>query len=574
MSRIIGIDVGGTNTNAAFVQDGNLIAIASCPTNHQDLLSTTTTVLERIASNIPHPEEQSLRLHLSTTLTTNAIMEGRGEPAAVIITHGPGVNPTDLEFPFPSFPVAGAIDHRGRETEPLNAEEVRQTLQRIRRNGIRALAVVGKFSVRNPSHELEIEELVRHEFPEFNAVTLGHRLSGRLNFPRRVVTAFLNASIFRLQAEFASMVKGISGRYGIQDPIFLLKADGGTMYLPESLVRPLETVLSGPAASIMGALALGEYSESHTAITLDIGGTTTEIAVLVKGEPLGERDGAVIANYRTLVPAFFTRSVGLGGDSQIRWSDGSLQIGPEREGPPVALGGPCLTPTDAVIVLEDVPLGDVKKARVELERVGREAGLAAEELARRIIAAFCEKAVREIGLVLKYLNNIPVYTVSEVLAPRELKPEKLIGMGGPAGYFLPKIAAAMGIDYQVLPCAEAANAIGAAVSRPTVAINLRADTALGKLVVPELDLMEDIQRAMLFDVRKARRMALEKAADFAVRTGAYQEAPEIEIGDEEVFNVVRGFYTAGKIFSLKAQVRPGINRVKIPYAWVQYGKKE
>ncbi len=77
MSRIIGIDVGGTNTNAAFVQDSNLIATASCPTNHQYLLSPTTTVLERIASNIPHPEEQSLRLHLSTTLTTNAIVEGR-----------------------------------------------------------------------------------------------------------------------------------------------------------------------------------------------------------------------------------------------------------------------------------------------------------------------------------------------------------------------------------------------------------------------------------------------------------------------------------------------------------------
>lgn len=562
MSRIIGIDVGGTNTNAALLENGTLIATAKCPTDHQDLLSSTKAVLEEIIHNNSALAKEALSLHLSTTLTTNAIVEERGEPAAAIVSPGPGVSLADLDIPFPMQVVDGAIDHRGRETRPLDLEQARQAMKSIRQKGIGALAVVGKFSIRNPQHELAMEQLAFKEFPEFGHVTLGHRLSGRLNFPRRVTTALLNAGVSHIQADFAAMVRQLSGRYGISGQIFILKADGGTMQLSESLVRPVETVLSGPAASIMGALALGTF-DGQTIVTLDIGGTTTEISVMVGGEPLGERDGAMIAGHRTLVPALFSRSIGLGGDSRISWSGGKLQIGPEREGPPVALGGPVLTPTDAVIALGEASLGDRQKALQELERLASPLGLEPLELATRIVDAFCEKADHAMNEVFSYLNNIPVYTVSEVLAPRNLKPDKLLGMGGPASYFIPKIAAQMALAYQVLPFAEAANAVGAAASRPTVGINLRADTALGKLVVPELDEMADIQRSMLFDIKRARQMAAEKATVYAKKTGAYSEGAPIEIADEEVFNVVRGFYTAGRIFSLKAQIRPGVSRVTI-----------
>ena len=563
MSRIIGIDVGGTNTNAAFLENGNLIATAKYPTDHHNLISSVNAVLEQIYHSIPHYPRGQLELHLSTTLTTNAIVEGRGRPVAAIITPGPGVNLSDLKFPFPTFPVKGIIDHRGRETEPLDLAEVRQALHSIRQTGVTAIAVVGKFSTRNPRHELAIAELVEKEYPETVPVTLGHSLSGRLNFPRRVMTAFLNASVCRIQTDFAKMVKELSSRYGIGQQIFLLKADGGTMLLTESLIRPVETILSGPAASIMSTLALGQ-PEGGTTVTLDIGGTTTEIGIITSGKPLEERDGAVIAGYRTLVPALFSRSFGLGGDSQVYWAEEKIQIGPGRKGPPIALGGPELTPTDAVIALGKVPFGDVRKAWVALEQFGREAGMGPEVTAKQIIAVFCEKATAQIRAVFDYLNSLPVYTVSEALAPQVLKPEKIIGMGGPAEFFIPKIAANLGLPYQVLPFAESANAVGAAASRPTVAINLRADTALGKMVVPELDEITDIHHGMLCDLKQIRETAWEKVAAYADRVGINPGQLEIEITDEEVFNVVRGFYTTGKIFLVKAQVRPGINPIKIP----------
>jgi N-methylhydantoinase A len=562
MSLVIGIDVGGTNTNAALLQDGKLVAVAQHPTNHQDLLEGAAVVLEEVGAALPKTAREILELHLSTTLTTNAIVEGRREPVAAVIVPGPGLNSEEFDFSVPTYLIGGAIDHRGRETAPLDLAELRRALSSIRQSGIAAVALVGKFAVRNPQHELEMAQVVRREFPELNLVTLGHRLSGRLNFPRRVTTAVLNAGICRLQAKFAAMVRELADRYGIGERVWLLKADGGTMRLPESLLRPVETVLSGPAASIMGALAWGA-SPSQVAVCLDIGGTTTEIAVLIAGEPLSERDGAVIAGYRTLVPALFSRSVGLGGDSRITWRDGKLQIGPERVGPPVACGGPEITPTDAVTVLADTGLGNRSRARAELGRFGQPAGLVPEELARVIVATFCTKLEAEIRAVFADLNRRPVYTVAEILAPQGLKPEKLVGMGGPAAYFIPKLAAQMGLKAETLPYAAAANAVGAAASRPTATLNLRADTALGTLVLPELDEFGRLPRPRLFEAKQARELIRTKTVVCAAQAGVATVPDEVEITEEEIFNVVRGFHTIGRIFSLRAQVKPQVRLVKI-----------
>lgn len=562
MRRIIGIDVGGTNTNAAYIENGKLLATAKHPTNQQDILLGTKAVLEQIMQAIPDQSQKQLELHLSTTLITNTIVQGQGEPVAVVVMSGPGVNLDDWGFPFPIYAVPGAIDHRGRETAPLNLEKLRQTLESIRQQGITTVAIVGKFSVRNPQHELAIARLINAEFPEFTTVTLGHNLSGRLNFPRRIITALFNASIAKLQADFVEMVQQLSRNYGISEPVFLMKADGGTMLLKQSLLRPMETLLSGPAASIMGALALGSIDNAPT-VTLDIGGTTTEIAVLVDGRAVEERDGAVIGGYSTLVAALFSRSMGLGGDSRVYWDGEKLQIGPERMGPPLALGGSEPTPTDAVIALGQLSYGDYHQACAGLEQFGKMQGLTTPEIAQRIIDLFCEKAVAGVQGVFEELRQMSMFTVSDVLNSEKLQPEKLLGMGGPAGIFIPKIAAKLDLPYQVLPYAEAANAVGAAASHPTVGINLRADTALGKLVIPELDEIVELKHPMLFELKSARQLACEKVAAYADQIGIGAQPAEVEIIDEEVFNVVRNFHTVGRIFSLKAQLRPGIDRIKL-----------
>ena len=534
------------------------MATAKAPTDQQNLHQGTRETMTELLRVLPKTEAGGVDLHLSTTLATNAIVEGKGEPTAVLIIPGPGLRWETLNLPFKIFPLSGYIDHRGREVRALEPGAIRTAVTAIKDAGFKALAVVGKFSPRNFQHELEVENLIKQEFPELPAVALGHRLSGRLNFPRRITTAALNASISRLQKEFVGMVRGVKDQYGL-GRIFLLKADGGTLALRDSVNRSIETILSGPAASLMGTIALAERLED--AVVLDIGGTTTEISVFSGGEPLAEREGAQIGGFPTLVPALFSRSIGLGGDSVVLFNGHRVTIGPQRMGAPVALGGSRVTPTDAVVVLGGAALGDQSKAEHALKAMGSPFGIDPFALAEKIVIAFAEKAAQAIKDLYKELNNRPVYTVSQVLAGVNLQPHQLIGMGGPAAFFIPKIGQQLGLPARVLPHYEAANAIGAAASRPTFAITFRADTALGKMVVPELDLTGTIDRPFLFGQETARKEAIKQIISYARKMGVCLEPAEIEITEEEVFNMVRGFRTIGKYYALRAQVKPGIHRV-------------
>ena len=195
--------------------------------------------------------------------------------------------------------------------------------------------------------------------------------------------------------------------------------------------------------------------------------------------------GAEIAGHKTLVPALFVRSIGLGGDSEIRLvrrPEGrkahlQLLIGPRRAGTPAALGGSRATPTDAAVVLGLTSIGDVNRAREVVAQLAGALGLGIEETAQEIINGFIRQLVEAVEDTYAYLESRPVYTISELLAPPDIRPGVLIGLGGPAQVFIPLAAQAMGIDWEVLPHHEEANAIGAAASRPTAAVTYHADTA-------------------------------------------------------------------------------------------------
>ncbi|HHU51596.1 MAG TPA: hydantoinase/oxoprolinase family protein [Firmicutes bacterium] len=578
MRYIIGIDVGGTNTNACLLQideahQGQVVKMAKTPTVHENLLFSTKQVLAEISRDLTVQDWTALEIHLSTTLITNAIVEGKGDPVATIVSPGPGLCLADAGLSIPLSSVGGAIDHRGRETAPLDMDEIRNALRGADRQGAKVVAVVGKFSPRNPKHELAIEDLIKREFPEFYPPTLGHRLSGRLNFPRRVNTSYLNAMVARLQREFIVKISQTLQEKGLSlspDPrevperprrkVFLLKADGGTISLEKSVTRPIETILSGPAASVMGALALTEARDSCT-VVLDIGGTTTDLSILVHGKPLAEKDGAEVGGYKTVVPAFFSRSIGLGGDSVVRYQAGRIRIGPERAGKAAALGGDSLTPTDAIVLTDGGSFGDRHRALAVMKEFCQKTGGSLQERAEEINQAFCQQVVQAINGIFAYLNSRPVYTVSEVLTPRELKPEKLIGLGGPAAYYLPRIARLLAVPYEVLPHYEGANAIGAAASRPTASISLRVDTAFGRAMVPELDFVSSLSHPALFDRKKAEQLAIKSVKEYAGQIGALHPGARFEVDEEEVFNMVRGFRTVGKLFSLRAQVKPEVIKV-------------
>lgn len=556
--QVVGIDVGGTNTDATLLsEDKRVLAMVKTPTDHSNILASTKAALNKILKlkNDAHP----VQLHLSTTLSTNAIVEGKGDSTAVLALAGPGLNIADFGFNFSVYSIQGYVDHRGRIVKEIDREEILKVANQLRIDGTKSIAIVGKFSHRNNSLEIAVKELLETQ-GWFKVITLGHQLSGSPNFPRRIMSAYLNASVASIQANFVQMIEEIIKTNPIISDVKILKADGGTMGLKESCLRPIETILSGPAASIMAALALVETCADN-AVVVDIGGTTTDIAVIVGGEPLYQRNGAVIGEYQTLVPALLTHSIGLGGDSEVHIEEHNIVLGPKRAGTAAALGGDSLTPTDAAIALGLVELGVKEKAIAVLKQRTKGKYDSWLKLAEAIIDAFAYQLSEAIHEMYQRLTKVPVYTVSEILAPKDIRPKKVIGLGAPATVFIPLVAKILNLPYQILPYSAGSNGIGAAAARPTLAISLHVDTEEESLIIPELAYREKIKRRLFFDRKQARRIAIEKLESYAEQMGLCDYG-EIQIIEDEAFNVVRGFYTVGRIFSIKAQIRPAVWRVR------------
>jgi N-methylhydantoinase A len=303
---IIGLDVGGTHTDVVLLGDEGLANQIKVPTDPFELYHSVLTGLDRIKASTDTAAIQ--RIVLSTTLTTNAVVQGKLPPVAMIVSAGPGIGPQHYRIGAHYYPVAGAIDHRGRETAPLDPAELQDIAARIKREAIPTVGVVGKFSVRNPVHELQIYEILK-DFCD--KVFLGHRISGKLDFPRRVATTYLNAAAYPIHKRFYEAVQKSLAVKGLSQPIRILKADGGNMRFDASIDSPVLTVLSGPAASVMSAVAF--CFEEHDTLVMDIGETTTDLAVLINCAAVLDPVGIEIGPYKTLIRSLDTLSIGIGG---------------------------------------------------------------------------------------------------------------------------------------------------------------------------------------------------------------------------------------------------------------------
>ncbi len=555
----IGIDVGGTNTDGALLLDGEVLSVVKVPTDYADLVGSTRAALEPLLRSCPAGSD--IELQLSTTLTTNTIVEGKGTPTAAVVIPGPGLSLSQYGLEFPSYVLSGYVDHRGRVIADISAEQVVEAASEARKQGAQALAIVGKFSQRNPSLEQAAAQAVQEAGLEFSYVTLGHEMAARLGFPRRVVTAYLNSQVAAAQKRFSQAVQELEEFRTIR----ILKADGGTMSLAQSRRRPIETILSGPAASVMAALALTQYPEDNL-VVIDIGGTTTDLAVVVGGVPVYERDGAVIGGYPTAVPAIYSRSIGLGGDSEVHFTPDAggfrFTLGPKRAGTPACLGGIHVTPTDAISALKLAQVGSRDRAIEALREFSGSIGMSWQEAAQGIVDAFVQQLCEAIQGVYDELEGRPVYTLAEFLETPKLRPQVIACLGTPAPAVMPAVGKALGLPVEILPFSASANALGAAAARPTTGITLHVDTALRQMSIPEMGIFTEVERPVLFDQRRAHREALERLAEYARQSGIEDRAT-MDIIEEESFNIVRGFRTVGRIFHISAQIRPSARRIQV-----------
>ena len=547
---ILGIDVGGTHTDAVLLNGRfEVVESAKVLTNPDNLIDSFREATSRILTG--ETLENLERIVLSTTMSTNAIVQNRVDRVGMILAGGPGLAPEMLRINADTHFISGYVSHRGIEVAGIDDGEVLEAAGRLKAEGIRHGGIVGKFSTRNPGLEMKIGNLIEKDFDH---LSFGHRMSGNLNFPRRIATTYLNAAIWRVYNRFVESILRFVEEIRATAPVYILKADGGTSEIRQSAKYPVGTILSGPAASIMGILSL--TNGKTDAIALDIGGTTTDIAVFADGVPLLEPFGVTIEGRRTLVRGLQTRSIGVGGDSRVRWEKGELRIGPEREGPAMAFGGPFPTPTDAMILLGLTKIGNPEKARNAMAMLAEEVKTSPEEMARIVYEKACETIAGTVREVLDEINNKPVYTIHEILEGKTIDPKVLYTVGGPAGAMAPKIGDLLNCPSRLPEHSEVANAIGAALARTTTEITLLADTEKKILTIVEEGLQQSIPGR--FSREDALFICRERLLERALKMGARGEDLVMEIIEDQEFNMVRNFYTTGKNIRIKAQIKPGL----------------
>ena len=548
----VGIDVGGTTTNAALVDGNRVVKTAIGPTDHQEILGSLLRTMDRLIEGVE--VERIERVVLSTTLITNLIAEGKAERVGLVLIPGPGVNPMDYRFKTEPVILEGAVDYRGREISPLRDDQIKAAAQRLADQGYRKVAVVGKFCQRNHDHEIHVREMFSKAAPAIE-VEMGHRVSGRLNFPRRAATTMLTLATRDHYRRFAEQAERAMRERGIKAPIYILKADGGTLPLDKSLDRPVETIFSGPAASVMGVMAL--TPEGQTSVVVDIGGTTTDLALILSGKPLLSSKGAKIEEMLTHVRAFAVRSIGIGGDSVVRVSDGKITVGPDRAGPAFALGGPEPTPTDALMVLGLTNFGEMTLARKGVGITAKALGCSIEDAARMIVDTVVERIVDTVNMMFLEWEQEPAYRIWELLQRTKARPQNVVGVGGASPPLVPLVAKRLNAVAIIPEHAPVANAIGAAVARPTMTLSLRIDTERGMYTVEEDGTLGEAKGRNL-SLEGAQEMARRLLRERAERFGIQDYADEAEVVDSEVFNMVRGWSTVGKLIDVRMEIPAGI----------------
>jgi len=541
--------MGGTHIDAVLIDQGEIIKATKRPTDRSNMLESILDTLETLLYG--QDPSQIERINLSTTISTNAIVENKIDPVGMIIECGPGLKNDFLRCGRENIFISGYIDHRGREVSPVDIEEINQAARIFKDSNISAVAVVGKFSVRNGEHEIRINEMLKNEF---FPITLGHTLSGKLNFPRRVFTAYYNSAVYNTFQRFCESILGALQKQNINAPVYVLKADGGTMSIKAGKQFPVNTILSGPAASVMGCQAF--LKTSQDAVFLDIGGTTTDISFLADGVPLLEPLGIKIAGFPTLVRALYSVSIGVGGDSKVTVENKKLVIGPERLDRPMALGGICPTPTDAMIVLGVLDVGDKSKAFLAMKKIGEELNLSAEAAAGKVLDKMVDMIKCKVDELLLDINSRPVYTVRELLYGKKIQPKFVQVIGGPAKALAAIIAQKFSIPCKYPKLYEVANAVGAALARTTSEITMYVDTAQRTLSVPEMGIYERV--GPLYSLEESKKRALDLIKEQSRLLGAKDDEIEAEIVEESSFNMVRGFYTSGKTMRVRAQIKPGL----------------
>jgi N-methylhydantoinase A/oxoprolinase/acetone carboxylase beta subunit len=450
------------------------------------------------------------------------------------------------------------MDFRGREIEPPDQSEWEKLLKPNLSEHPAQVAIVGKFSHRNSLHEEQLASYLRGINPSIS-IALGHTW-GQADFYRRSLTTYLNLGVSNLYLQFAEQLQSTVSERKIRAPISILKADGGI--LPIAKLRPIESFHSGPAASILAALTQSEPTTSS--IIVDIGGTTTDIGLVLSGVPLLSSKGAQIGPYSTLVRTLAVRSIPVGGDSAIRATDQGFVLEDYRLGPAYCLGGNIPTPTDAMRYLGLIDNGNQRLAEEALASIlpeERRTRHFLHELATAIIDTVAERIAEAVDSLKQKWREEPAYKVWEVLHPHEARVFHTLLSGGGARGMTTALEKHLQTRVQLGVLPEVSNAFGAAMARPTFDCTLHLDTYMKRYRVEETGeqgVWSGSLRPYLEVEGFLDTLAQQQAAFYGITIEDLEKEPF------DFFPIVKGYKTLGQIVRGAVHQRSGvIGRIQV-----------
>lgn len=316
----LGLDTGGTYTDAVIMdlEKGKVLSKSKSMTTRDDLTIGIENAMDLL-------DQDLLRdvgvVALSSTLATNSVVEGKGCRVALITIGSDYDNTVPADY---SIRISGGHDIHGEPLEPLGVVEAAEFMKSIA-GKVEGLSISGYLSVRNPEHELTIKTLAREALNI--PVVCGHELTSELGFNERTTTCVMNSRLIPIIDELIRSVRRALDERDIKAALMISRGDGSMMRDTFARERPVETILSGPAASLMGAMFMTGIKD---AIVMDMGGTTTDIGILRNGRPGLDPEGAVITGKRTRIMAARVYTSGIGGDSRIVANRREVVLTPER----------------------------------------------------------------------------------------------------------------------------------------------------------------------------------------------------------------------------------------------------
>ncbi len=315
MNLGLGIDTGGTYTDSAIIDldTGKVVVKAKALTTRNDLSIGISNSIAKL-----NVEYKNIRLvSVSSTLATNSVVEGKGCRVALIVVG----NEYSKSIPIDDvLEIAGGHNLNGEAKAVLDLAKVEEFVRGVV-GKVDGFAVSSYLSVRNPEHEIAIKNMIG--MITNHPVVCGNELSSKLGFHERTLTAVLNAKLIPIITDLVASVKKVLKENQIEAPLMIVKGDGSLMGEDMAKERPVETILSGPAASLIGAKFL---TRENNAVVIDVGGTTTDIGILRDGKPRLDPEGAMIGGWRTRVKAADISTSGIGGDSRIVVANGKITL--------------------------------------------------------------------------------------------------------------------------------------------------------------------------------------------------------------------------------------------------------